>query len=215
MTPVLSCARRSGPNPSMSEYRFRLPILCMWHSNLAFLIQKSSTSAPVEEAINSQSWAHQLACVEDPTKCSLVMQVAAGAKQILAHRTCKKEPITLHILEKLVNAFAGEKASLSDVQILAICLVGFVGFLCFNEIAHLRESDVHIFHDHAELFIEASKTDQYQDGSWVVIARSDLVTCPVAMLECYMLGKVGNSPELPLFRGIVRTKLGEQLRKVA
>ena len=97
---------------------------------------------------------------------------------------------------------------------MAICLIGFVGFLRFNEIAHLRESDVHIFHDHAELFIEASKTDQYQDGSWVVIARSDLVTCPVAMLERYMeLGKVGSSPELPLFRGVVRTKLGEQLRK--
>ena len=45
------------------------------------------------------------------------------------------------------------------------CLVGFVGFLRFSEIAHLRESDVHIFHDHAELFIEASKTDQYRDGS--------------------------------------------------
>ena len=92
--------------------------------------------------------------------------------------------------------------------------ITFAGFLRFNEIAHLRESDVFIFHDHAELFIEASKTDQYRDSSWVVIARSDLVTCPVAMLKRYMkLGKVGSSPELPLFRGIVRTKLGEQLRK--
>ena len=27
------------------------------------------------------------------------------------------------------------------------------------------------------------------------------------------LGKVSHSPELPLFRGIVRTKFGEQLRK--
>ena len=119
--------------------------------------------------------------------------------------------MTPQILEKLVNAFAGKKASLSDVRIVAICLVGFVGFLRFSEVAHLRESDVHIFHDHAELFIEASKTDQYRDGSWVVIARSDLVTCPVAMLERYMkLGKVSNSP---LFRGIDRTKFGEQLRK--
>ena len=72
------------------------------------------------EAINSLSWAHLLACVEDPTKCSLVKQVAAGAKRILAHRICKKEPITPHILEKLVNAFAGEEASLSDVRIVAI-----------------------------------------------------------------------------------------------
>ena len=67
-----------------------------------------------------------------------------------------------------------------------------MGFLYLNKIAHLRESDVRIFHDHAELFIEASKTDQYWDGSWVVITHYDLITCPVAMLECYMkLGKVG------------------------
>ena len=83
---------------------------------LTFLIQKSSTSAPEEEAINALSWAHQLACEEDPTKCSLAKQVGAGAKRILAHRTCKEEPMTPQILEKLVNAFAGKKASLSDVR---------------------------------------------------------------------------------------------------
>ena len=116
--------------------------------------------------------------MEDPTKCRFVKQVAAGAKRILAHRICKKGPITPHILEKLVNAFAGEEASLSDVRIVAICLIGFVGFLRFSEIAHLRESDVHMFHDHAELFIEASKTDQYRDGSWVVIAHSDFGHLP-------------------------------------
>ena len=68
---------------------------------LTFLIQKSSTSAPEEEVINALSWAHQLACVEDPTKCNLVKQVGTGVKRILADRTCKKEPITSQILEKL------------------------------------------------------------------------------------------------------------------
>ena len=72
------------------------------------------------------SLAHQLACEEDPTEGSLIKQVASGAKWILAHRTCKKEPITPQIWEKLVNAFAGEKVSLSDVQIVAIRLIRFV-----------------------------------------------------------------------------------------
>ena len=69
--------------------------------------------------------AHQLACEEDPTEGSLIKQVASGAKRILAHRTCKKEPITPQIWEKLVNAFAGE-VSPSDVQIVAIRLIRFV-----------------------------------------------------------------------------------------
>ena len=39
---------------------------------LNFLARSATTSAPVEEAINALSWAHQLAVVEDPTVHSLV-----------------------------------------------------------------------------------------------------------------------------------------------
>ena len=74
---------------------------------LTFLIQKSSTSAPEEEAINGLSWAHQLACVEDPTKCNLLKQVSTGAKRILADRTCKKESIRSQILKKLFKTSIG------------------------------------------------------------------------------------------------------------
>ena len=80
--------------------------------------------------------------------------------------------------------------------------------------ANIKEADIQIFSDHLELFIESSKTDQYRDGAWIIIARSKQNTCPVGMLEWYMqLGNIGNSPELPLFRGIVHTRSGEQLRK--
>ena len=49
---------------------------------------------------------------------------------------------------------------------------------------------------------------------WIIIACSKQTTCPVSMLEQYIeLANIGNSPELPLFRGIVHTKSGEQLRK--
>ena len=46
---------------------------------LAFLIHSSRTSALVEEAVNSLSFAHRLAVVEDPTDHPLVKQVLAGA----------------------------------------------------------------------------------------------------------------------------------------
>ena len=38
---------------------------------LTFLTTKSSTSAPVEEAVNAISWAHQIACTDDPTQSTL------------------------------------------------------------------------------------------------------------------------------------------------
>ena len=38
--------------------------------------------------------------------------------------------------------------------------------------ANLKESDINIIEDHMELFIESSKTDEYREGAWVVLART-------------------------------------------
>ena len=181
---------------------------------LTYLITKSSTSVPVEEAVNAISWAHQIACTDDPTQSELVRQVLAGAKRILAHKTTKKEPITPEILAQLVDTFAGEKADLDDVRVITWCLIGFAGFLRYSELAALKESDIMIFPEHMEIFIESSKTDQYRDGAWVVIARTTTKICPVKMVERYItLGEISGSPDLHLFRGITRTKNGVKLRK--
>ena len=72
---------------------------------LSYLVKSAKTGAPVEEAVNSLSWVHTLAVVEDPTDHPLVKNVLAGAKRILAHRTVKKEPITAEILQKLYDRF--------------------------------------------------------------------------------------------------------------
>ena len=72
---------------------------------LPFLIKSAKTSAPAEEVVNSISWAHQLAIVEDPADHPLVKQNLAGAKRILAHKTTKKEPITPEILHRMFAKF--------------------------------------------------------------------------------------------------------------
>ena len=86
---------------------------------LTYLIQKASTSSPVEEAVNTISWAHQVALADDSTQSDLVKQVLAGAKWMLAHRTIKKEPIYPEILAQLVDKFAGTDA---DLAICALSL---------------------------------------------------------------------------------------------
>ena len=53
-------------------------------------------------------------------------------------------------------------------------------------------------------FLESSKTDQYRDGAWTTIARSDLETCPVKALEQYIAAaEIDLSEDLPLFRALV------------
>ena len=119
---------------------------------LTYLITKSSTSSPIEEAVNAISWAHQITCADDPTQSDLVKQVLAGAKRILAHKTVKKEPITPEILSQLVDRFAGEKAELDDVWVITWCLRGFAGFLHYSELVALKESDIRIFPQHGNFY---------------------------------------------------------------
>ena len=118
--------------------------------------------------------------VDDPTSHPLVRSTLAGARRILARPVSKKEP------HELVVKFGDEEATLSEVQTLTISLLGFTGFLRYDETASLKETDISLYEDHMELFIESSKTDQFRDGSWLVIARSGLITCPVCMLERYL-----------------------------
>lgn len=180
---------------------------------LSFLTQKSASAAPVEEAVNALSWAHTVAVAEDPTKHPLISQVVAGAKRMLAKPTVKKEPITPEILASLVREFGKPEATLTDVRTLAICLVSYAGFFRFNEIANLKESDVVIHQEHVEIFVESSKTDQFRDGAWVVIARTRTELCPVAMLSRYIgLANITGDPDKFLFRGLVNTNSGARLR---
>ena len=41
--------------------------------------------------------------------------------------------------------------------------------------------------DMLKLFIPTSKTDQYRDGAWIVIASSGKATCPVAIMSRYYI----------------------------
>ena len=106
-----------------------------------------------------------------------------------------------------------KEAPLSDVRTLTMCLVGYAGFFRYDELSELRESDVHFYEDHMEIFVESSKTDQLREGAWVVIARSDSKLCPVAMLERYYeLADLSREQDKFLFRGLMTTKKGSRLR---
>ena len=149
---------------------------------MSYLIQKARTHSPVQEALNAIFLALQVACVEDTTLHPLIRNVVAGSKRILAHQT-KKEPITPEILQVLVEKFNVEGALLEDVCTLTICILGYSAFLRFDELSKINIS---IFSAHMEIFLESSKTDQYRDGSRIVVARTSGACCPVSMMEKYL-----------------------------
>ena len=172
---------------------------------LRHLMTGAKTASPLESAIHSIAWFHQLGGEPSPSDHPLVESTLAGAQRLLAHQTTKKEPITVSQLEQLVASKADSIASLYNIRSVVICLLAFAAFLRFDQLAKLVRSDVKIENDMLKLFIQSSKTDQCRDGAWIVVASSRKATCPVAMRNRY-LDRAGLSCDSPLFCQLSKTK---------
>ena len=58
-----------------------------------------------------------------------------------------------------------------------------------------------------------SKTDQFRDRAWIVIARSHLPTCPVNALEEYLsAAQIDFFEDLPLLRALTTPRSKEMVR---
>ena len=92
--------------------------------------------------------------------------------------------------------------------------MGYAGFFRFRKLSQIKACDVKFFPSYASIFLESSKTDQFRDGAWIVITRSDLPTCPVKALEEYIsAAQIDLSKDLPLFRALATPRSKEMVRK--
>lgn len=106
-----------------------------------------------------------------------------------------------------------DKSPLSDLRSVALCLIGYAGFLHFSELCHIKACDVKFFPSYVSIFLESSKTDQFCDGACIIIASSDLPTCPVKALEGYIsVAQIDLSEDLPLFRALATPWSKEKVR---
>ena len=63
------------------------------------------------------------------------------------------------------------------------------------------------------IFLESWKCDQFRDGAWIVIARTDLPTCLVKALEDYIsAAQINLSEDLSLFRALATPRSKEKVR---
>ena len=163
----------------------------------------------IESAHFGIRWYHDCSPIVDVNPCNskFLQLLLAGLKRLMAHPRCKKEPITPDILRTIVGKF-GDSDSLKDARFCSMVLLAYAGFFRYSELSDLRVCDVSVFPSHARCFIQSSKTDQYREGAWVLVAATGNVTCPVSMLKKYMdlAGIVPGSSEEFLFRPVVYMK---------
>ena len=98
----------------------------------------------------------------------LVKQIISGQRILGCLPTNRKLPLLKSHLMKLFEKFY--HSSLDDIQTLTLITLGFVGFLRWDDSIQLTTSDIAFYKDHAAVFLEKRKNDQYRKGSLGVLS---------------------------------------------
>ena len=149
------------------------------------LIYESVSCSIIDEVHYGLKWFHDLAGQPDPCNSPFVSQLIESAKRLLSVPVKKKEPVTPEVIQRLVAHYGSASASLSDLRLLILCVLGYAGFFRFNELVQLRRCDFLFEDSFMRIFVQRSKTDIYRDGAWVVIAKTLKPTCPVTLTLRY------------------------------
>ena len=100
---------------------------------LRHLGNASGSKSAVEDAVNSVGWVHQFAVYPAVSESPFVLD---GMQRKLAKAKERKEPVTTDMMSTLVNSLGGVP-SLTDVQLVAACVLAFSAFLRYDEPAKL------------------------------------------------------------------------------
>ena len=152
---------------------------------LSNLLDSGSTYSTVSSAVYSIKWAHEMCGQIDPTNNSFVESLVESAKRTAKPVVNKKDPVTTDILIRLCSMFHFS-TDLLVVRDLLMILLGFSGFLRFNELSQLRCNDFFVKEEHLVIKIRRSKTDQYRSGDEILICKGHTLACPYAMFFRYM-----------------------------
>ena len=176
---------------------------------LQHLGEETRSKSAVEEACNVVARIHTTAGLAPIAAHPFVKANLDGLQRTLAKPVVKKEPMTVEMLEAIVQD-SGRSSCLSDLRLATACLLGFSGFLHFDELINLRSCDIVNETEMMTTKITRSKTDQLRLGDSVVVARMGTLTCPVDTLECYLSRTaIALDDKEFLFRPIQSTKNGK------
>ena len=181
---------------------------------LIHLFQIGSSYPVIRATHYAINFFHTIAGYSKPCDSSFSINILEGIKRIKGHNVRKKDPLTVNHLHKLFEHFGGKSMNLTNLRTITMCVLGFMGFFRFSEIANIKCHDVITHSTHLAIFIEKSKTDVYRDGCWVYLTKLDSELCPIKLLDKYI--KATNSKlhsDKFLFRALIKTKKTTRLRK--
>ena len=197
--------------------KFGVPVIPAKPLHIALLIselaKRSSENnigvSPIESTVYAIKRGHAMAGIEAcPVSHPLVKFALEGAKRKLARPVQPKEPLSVSTVQAIAAHFASS-VSLSDLRFLFILLLGFAGFFRIDEVRNIALRDISIHSDHMSVYVPQRKNDQYREGHTAFLARTNKVTCPVAVTERLVKLLPQSSSAFPLVRRIVKARSNE------
>ena len=92
----------------------------------------------------------------------------------------------MSIVTSVAHHYHKPEASVSDMRICYIFVIGFAGLLRCDELLAICRENISICHDHMSIFFKQRKNDQHKTGHTVYVARIGGIACPVAITEKYL-----------------------------
>ena len=174
---------------------------------LTYLLDNNCSSHVVQSAFYSIKWVHSISGHTDPTENSYVQNLLEASKRQSNNKPrVKKDHISSEHIIELCSKYS-VSTDLMIVRDLAMIVLGFAGFLRFNELSSLRCNDILFKDNHLHLYIRKSKTDQYRMGDSIVIAKGESAACPYNLLQKYFsLALIQPGSDNFLFRPIFRSR---------
>ena len=148
---------------------------------LALQTRLCGSISAFESVVYGVVWAHHM-CLTSPTSHPMTKQVIKAGRRILGKSTIKRKlPLKQEHVRALVLKYGN--SNLPDLQIVTQITLGFIGFFCWDDLSQLKFSDLFFYTDHLAVFLEKRKNDQFREGSWVYIAASHSLPCPVKLIQ--------------------------------
>ena len=163
---------------------------------LIHLFQNGAPYSKMESAFYAIKWYYDCNPKVDVNPCDrkFLHLVLQGLKKLLSKPIVKKEPITPEHLKAIMELY-GSSNNLMNTRLCAMILIGYAGFLRFDELINIRRCDLEVYVSHVNIFIVKSKTDIYRQGAWALIGATNSITCPVLALNRYLQAAGLDNPE--------------------
>ena len=120
-------------------------------------MQQSPSPSPINQAVHSIGWAHNIASMSSLTYSDFVKKILEGAKRRLSVPIKEKDTITPDLLLKMYDKMLSDIRLIYTQRTISTCLLAYSGYLSVSELLNMQSCDILFDQIHMSVFIQKVK----------------------------------------------------------